>query len=53
MIKKIFFITGNKIKVLHATVAFKDFGIKIVPQKLDIIEPREENPEKIVAEKTI
>jgi non-canonical purine NTP pyrophosphatase (RdgB/HAM1 family) len=53
MIKKIIFVTGNEMKVRHANTAVEEFGYTFVPQKLDIIEPREEDPERVVIEKAV
>ena len=49
--KQIIFVTGNKTKVLHANEVLEKFGYQAVSEKLDLIEPREEEPEKIVIEK--
>lgn len=51
MKKIITFVTGNATKILHANEAINNFGYEMVGEKLDIIEPREEDPEKIVIEK--
>lgn len=51
MTKKIIFVTSNQTKILHANEAIQKFGYEIVGKKLDIIEPREEDPEKVVIEK--
>lgn len=53
MAKIITFVTGNKTKILHANEAIQKFGYVTVGKRLDIIEPREENPEKVVIEKAI
>lgn len=53
MVKKIIFVTSNEMKVRHANTALERFGYTFVSQKLDIIEPREEDPEKVVIEKAI
>lgn len=53
MVKKIIFVTGNEMKVRHANTALGKFGYTFVSQKLNIIEPREEDPEKVVIEKSI
>jgi len=53
MVKKIIFVTGNENKVRHANEAVKKYGLVFVAKKLDIIEPREENPEKVAAEKAM
>jgi len=53
MNKIITFVTGNQTKILHANEAIQKFGYETVGKKLDIIEPREEDPEKIVIEKAI
>ena len=52
-IKNIIFVTGNPLKILHANTALKERGFSVVGQKLDIIEPKEEDPEKIVVEKAV
>jgi len=49
--KNIIFVTGNPVKILHANTALKNLGFSVVGQKLEIIEPREEEPEKVVVEK--
>jgi XTP/dITP diphosphohydrolase len=51
MEKVIYFITGNETKILHAQTALAGSGIKIIQKEVVMIEPREEDPEKIVAEK--
>lgn len=51
--KNIIFVTGNPVKILHANTALKKLGFRVIGQKLDIIEPREEDPEKIVIEKAV
>lgn len=51
MLKKIIFVTGNEMKVRHANEAMEKFGYEFISQKLDIIEPKEEDPEKVVIEK--
>ncbi len=53
MIDKICFVTGNQTKVLHAQVALKPFGITVSSQKLEIIEPKEEEPKLVVKEKAL
>lgn len=53
MDRKIIFVTGNEIKVRHANMAVEKFGLMFIPHKLDIIEPREENPDVIVVEKAL
>lgn len=53
MTDKICFVTGNSTKVLHAQVALEEFGIKVISQKVDLIEPRAENPEEVAREKAI
>lgn len=53
MVDQICFVTGNSTKVLHAQVALKEFGIKVVPQKVGLIEPRAEDPENVAREKAI
>jgi XTP/dITP diphosphohydrolase len=51
--KKIIFVTGNPVKILHANTALKNLGFSVVGQKLEIIEPREEEPERVVIEKAV
>lgn len=51
--KQIIFVTGNQMKVRHANEAVRDFGYAFIAKKLEIIEPREEEPEKVVIEKAI
>ena len=53
MIKQIIFVTGNSGKLLHAQVALEEFGIKVISKTLDIIEPREEEPEIVSKEKVL
>lgn len=53
MIKKITFITNNQRKLLHAQEVFDGLGWKVVSKKLDLIEPREEDPKKVSVEKAI
>ena len=53
MNKIITFVTGNTTKILHANEAMEKFGYGVVGKKLDIIEPREEDPEKVVIEKAM
>ena len=53
IIKQICFVTGNKSKVLHAKVALEEFSIDVTSQKLEMIEPREEEPEMVAIEKAI
>lgn len=53
MTKTIIFVTGNEMKVRHANTAIEGSGYIFVQQKLDLIEPREEEPEKVVVEKAI
>lgn len=52
MKKIITFVTGNQTKILHANEAIQKFGYETVGKKLNIIEPREEDPEKVVIEKS-
>lgn len=47
------FVTSNKTKLLHAQEALKYLGTEVVNEKLTIIEPREEEPEKVAREKAI
>lgn len=51
--KTIIFATGNQTKILHARESVKGLGIEIVGKKLDLIEPREDNPKKVVLEKAV
>ena len=53
MVKKIIFVTGNEMKVRHANAALEKFGYTFIPKKLDIIEPKEEDPERVVIEKAV
>lgn len=51
--KQITFVTGNKTKVLHANEVLEKQGYQAVSEKMNLIEPREEEPEKIVADKAL
>lgn len=51
MNKEIIFVTGNPLKIRHAAAAVAKFGYTIIPRKLDIIEPREEEPALVAAQK--
>lgn len=51
--KQIIFVTGNKTKVLHANEVLEKFGYQAVSEKMNLIEPREEEPEKVAAEKAL
>jgi XTP/dITP diphosphohydrolase len=53
MINEIIFVTGNESKVRHANEAVANLGFIFKGKRLDIIEPRDEEPEKIVVEKAI
>ena len=53
MVDNIYFVTTNPTKILHARVALAEFGIKVTAQKVDLIEPRAENPEDVAEEKAI
>lgn len=53
MVREIIFVTGNETKLKHANEAVDGLGYKFVAQKLDIIEAREEEPEKVVIEKAL
>lgn len=53
MTKTITFVTGNKTKILHAQEALNDLNIEVVNVKLDLIEPREEDPDKVAVEKAL
>jgi XTP/dITP diphosphohydrolase len=50
-VKKIVFVTGNKLKILHANEVLSIFGYEVRQKKVEMIEPREEDPEKVVVEK--
>lgn len=52
-IKKLVFVTGNSVKILHANAALEPLGYIAEGRKLQLIEPREEEPEKVVAEKAV
>jgi len=49
--KTITFVTGNPTKISHANEILQKFGFEAIGKKLDIVEPKEGNPEKVVAEK--
>lgn len=51
MDKIITFVTGNPTKISHANAVLQKFGFEAVGKKLDIIEPREGDPERVVIEK--
>ncbi len=51
--KQIIFVTGNKTKVLHANEVLEKFGYQAVSEKMNLIESREEEPEKVAAEKAL
>ncbi|KKT39973.1 hypothetical protein A3K29_03680 [Candidatus Collierbacteria bacterium RIFOXYB2_FULL_46_14] len=51
--KTITFVTGNETKLRHAREAMRGFDVDIVGKKLDILEPREEDPEIVVREKAL
>jgi len=51
--KQIIFVTGNQLKVLYANTVLNQFGFEVIGKKLEIIEPREEEPEKVVIEKAM
>jgi XTP/dITP diphosphohydrolase len=53
MIMTITFVTGNQTKILHANEALLGIGYSVAPRKLDMIESREEEPEKVVVEKAL
>lgn len=53
MTKTITFVTGNKTKILHAQEALNDLNIEVANVKLDLIEPREEDPDKVAIEKAL
>lgn len=46
-------MTGNEMKVRHANAALGKFGYTFIPKRLDIIEPKEEDPERVVIEKAV
>lgn len=50
-VKIIVFVTGNETKILHANKVLNKYGYEAVGKKLDLTEPREENPEDIVLSK--
>lgn len=49
--KTIIFVTGNQVKIRHAQEALNQHELKVVQQKLELIEPREPDPAKVVVEK--
>jgi len=49
--KQIVFVTGNQLKILHANEVLNKFGYEVVQKKAELIEPREEDPERVVIEK--
>src|SRR3989344_530924 len=53
MVKEICFVTGNPFKVLHARVALRDFGVSVVSKQVEMIEPREEEPEMVARQKAL
>lgn len=53
MTKQIIFVTGNEMKVRHANEALAGTDFELVAQKLDIIEPRAEDPKDVVIEKAL
>ena len=53
MTKQIIFVTGNEMKVRHANEALTGTNFELVAQKLDIIEPRAEDPKDVVVEKAL
>ena len=53
MTKQIIFVTGNEMKVRHANEALVGTDFELVAQKLDIIEPRAEDPKDVVIEKAL
>lgn len=53
MVKEITFVTGNLTKVLHANEVLEKFGYTAVAKKLDIIEPREEDPAIVATDKAL
>ena len=53
MTKQIIFVTGNEMKVRHANEALVGTDFELFAQKLDIIEPRAEDPKDVVIEKAL
>ncbi len=51
--KQITFATTNPTKIRHGNEVLNKFGMEFVGKKLDIIEPRDEDPQAIVIEKAI
>ncbi len=51
--KQIIFVTGNGMKVRHANEALVGTDFELIAQKLDIIEPRAEDPKDVVIEKAL
>ncbi|RLC35562.1 hypothetical protein DRH14_00640 [Candidatus Shapirobacteria bacterium] len=46
--QQIYFITGNPAKITYANNIIKDFNIKFVQKKLNIIEGRQTSPKQVV-----
>ncbi|MDP2684046.1 MAG: non-canonical purine NTP pyrophosphatase [bacterium] len=53
MSKQIIFVTGNEMKVRHANEALVGTDFELIAQKVDIIEPRAEDPKDVVVEKAL
>lgn len=54
MTQSILFVTGNLVKVKHARVALRPFGLRVVQKQVQgFIEPRAEDPEGVSAEKAL
>lgn len=51
--KSVYFITGNKAKVIYAQKILADFNIQVNQKKLELIESRDENPEDVVTDKAL
>lgn len=51
MVNKLYFVTGNPHKVAYSRETFKLFNIEVEQVKVNLIEPREEEPELIAMEK--
>lgn len=53
IIMQITFVTSNKGKLRHAEEVLRNFDISITNKVVDLIEPRDEEPETIVVEKAL
>jgi XTP/dITP diphosphohydrolase len=51
--QQIIFVTGNQMKVRQANEALLGTDIEVIGQKLDIVEPRAEDPKDVVVEKAL